>query len=54
LDGYSRKEVTLSPFPWDHINTLVLLPLDRIVEAEDREITNTDNLRIRVLDVILQ
>ena len=54
LDGYSRKEVTLSPFLWDHVNTLILLPLDRIIKANYRNIRNTDNQQILVIDAVIQ
>jgi hypothetical protein len=54
LDGTTNKHVTLSPLPWDGIETLVFLPLDRIVEARDREIQTRDSSRVCVLDVIVQ
>jgi hypothetical protein len=54
LDGAVKKQVTLSPLPWDGIQTLVLVPLSRIVEAKRREIQTTDVGEISVLDVIVQ
>jgi hypothetical protein len=53
LDGTLRKEITLSPFLWDHINTLVLLPLERIIKVETREILNNDKQYIDILDIIV-
>jgi hypothetical protein len=54
LDGATKKHVTLSPVLWDSIETLVLVPLDRIIEAKYREIQTTDIGDIIVLDVIVQ
>jgi hypothetical protein len=54
LDGTTKKHVTLSPLPWDGIETLVLVPLDRIIEAKCREIQTMDIGEIKVLDVTVQ
>lgn len=54
LDGTSRKEITLSPFPWDDFDALVFMPLDRIIKVETREIYNNDKQSICLLDIIVQ
>lgn len=54
LDGTVKKHVTLSSLPWDGVETLVLVPLDRIIEAKYREIQTMDIGEIIVLDVIVQ
>jgi hypothetical protein len=54
LDGATKTQVTLSPVPWESIETLVLVPLDRIIEAKARQIQTTDAGEVDVLDVIVQ
>ncbi|TET43820.1 hypothetical protein E3J62_12305 [candidate division TA06 bacterium] len=54
LDGSSERKVTLSPRPWNHVDALVLLPIDRFLRAKERVIEIAERDRISVLDVTLQ
>lgn len=54
LDGRSRKEATLSGVPWADANTLIVLPIDRILSAKQRQLTMTDGHTLRVLTATLR
>ena len=54
LNGKEEKRVTLSPICWDNTNTLVLIPLERILDADSRFIQITKKEGISILDCVLR
>ena len=54
LDGKDEKKIILISYPWINLNTLIRLPIKRIVEADSRSISANDDEKIEVLDVVIK
>jgi len=54
LDGKDEKKILLSPYLWNSLNTLIHLPIKRIVKADRRIISTDDEKSIDVLDVVIK
>lgn len=53
LDGVSRKEITISPILDEQFNTLIILPMSRVVASSDRIIEISEKKDISVLDLVV-
>ena len=53
LDGVSRKEITISPILDEQFNTLIILPMSRVVTSSGREIEISEKKDISVLDLVV-
>ena len=48
-----RIEVVLAPMLWAHADTLVVVPLSRMIKRESRDIRLPEGMALQVLDTVL-
>ena len=53
LDGVSRKEITISPILDEQFNTLIILPMSRVIASSYRTIEISEKKDILVLDLVV-
>lgn len=53
LDGVSRKEITISPILDEQFNTLIILPMSRVIASSYRTIEISKKKNISVLDLVV-
>ena len=49
-----ESEIILSPSYWNEFRNLTIIPMNRIVKSDDREITITERELRHVLDMIVR
>jgi len=54
LDGIVRRNLTLSTIMWEEHDCLILLPLDRIIEKDTRDIRSTGVGELTILDAVVK
>jgi hypothetical protein len=54
LKGTNENKIVVSTWPWDNIDTLIVLPLNRIINAKLRRISIKEYQHIIVLDVSIK